>query len=96
MEYEEIVEKLLAEGYIVKKPETPQACPQTFFKEAIEYMAHRYSFQSQYNGGWGVAWDHIRKAVQWRYGASTVRQIPYDKKDEANAVAMKMIDALYD
>ena len=96
MEYEEFLKKLIADGYVKAKPEDPLTIPQTFFKESIDYMSEKYKSRTRYCcDGWGSTWDHVRKIVQWSYGAMTTKQIPHDKKQEANEMAMKIIDIIY-
>lgn len=94
MNYEEVVERLKADGYIKEKNDE-RTVPQTFFREAIAYMEQKYHNQRKYHHGWSAAWDHIRKLVMWTYGVSTTRQIPFDKQQEANDLAMKLIDTIY-
>lgn len=97
-EYEELVERLVKDGYITKRTEEPKAVPQTFFREAIEYMQQKYNndIVMMNHGGWGVVWDHIRKAVLWSYNVTTVGRLPLEKQKEANEKAMRMIDALFE
>lgn len=97
-EYEELVERLAKDGYITKQTEEPKAVPQTFFREALEYMQQKYNAadrEGKYYGGWLSVWDHIRKAVLWSYNVTTVGRLPLEKQEEANRKAIKMIDALF-
>ena len=97
MEYEELLKKLIADGYIKEKPEDPLTNPQTFFRESIDYMRDKFSMRTRYcSEGWGSTWDHVRKIVQWSFGVFTTKQIPHDKKQKANEMAMKLIDIIYE
>ena len=95
MDYDQIVERLIRDGYIVK--EKPKAEGTNFyFSRAANHFELEYKKASKNapRGGWGIAWDHIRKAVQWKYGASTAKQMPMDKIEEANDLAIRLIDEL--
>lgn len=93
MEYDELVKKLAEDGYIQNKVgETNQ---NTYFKEALEHL--RVKFDRRYKFfGWGTAWDHIRKLVLFNYGVSKVKYLPLDKQEEANKLAIALIDTLSD
>lgn len=96
IDYEELVEKLEADGFIKRKDK--EVVPQTYFKQAIEHMSQKYSDNDSdaIHGGWGTAWDQVRKLVLWSYGARTVSWMKKEQQQEANDKAIALIDILFE
>ena len=41
-------------------------------------------------------WDNIRHLICWTYGVNVIKDLPDDKQDEINDLAIKIIDLIFD
>jgi len=89
-EYQEFKEKLLADGYVLKKGSERQIVGQRYFDKASKHMEKIRKEKDLI--GWGPLYDNARKIVCWTYGCSYVTDMPLDKREEANDLLISIID----
>jgi spermidine synthase len=96
IEYEELKERLKADGIFVEKKATENSKKHEYFRTFNDYMNKLWE-QDQLYAGWGGLHDGIRKAVISAYGArGRVASMPDDKKEEANQLAIDICKLVMD
>ena len=58
-------------------------------KEWSDWTNHNLSLIS-------YGWDNVRHLICWTYGVNIIRDLPYDRQDEVNDLAIKIIDVVFD
>ena len=80
-----------------------------FFNRAYRHFRQRQEVlhQISYKREWGdwtkhnlslicYGWDNVRHLVCWTYGVNVIQDLPDDKQDEINDLAIHIIDTLFD
>lgn len=68
-----------------------------YFWDKYHTMTKEFEFDNwSQKGMFSEDWNLIRKLVCHAYGVSIVKHIPADKLEEANNLAIKMIDMLFE
>ena len=105
-EKEQLFEEFEQRLGLKKKKQGYATCKETItnLKPAHDYFWNMYyKMRSEfpfeltcYHGMQGSDWDLIRKLTCRAYGYSIVKDIPPEVLDEANSLAITIIDLLYD
>ena len=91
-DYEELKARLLAEGLLIK---TSKAKQHEYFRKFNDYMTDLHKSGSiKTLSGYGPIDSAIKNALRWVYNAKTINRMPDDCRDEANDLAIKIIDML--
>lgn len=90
-DYEELKARLLEEGYLIK---TSKAKQHEYFRKFNDYMTGLFNGNEHDMIGWGGLDMAVKSALRWVYNAKTIQKMPDDCKDEANDLAIKIVDML--
>lgn len=95
IEYEELKERLKADGIFVEQTPTDNSKKHEYFRAFNEYTNEMHE-QRYLHPGWGTLRDSIRKTVMYVYNAKRVTMMPDDKKEEANQLAIDICKLVID
>lgn len=111
-EYKELKERLAKEGLLVKKKTIKgqsKLKQMHFLERAYKHFRDRQEilYKISKDREWddwtkhnlcliSYGWDNIRNLVCWAYGVNVIQDLPDDKQDEVNDLAIKIIDIVFD
>lgn len=90
-DYEELKARLLEEGYLIK---TSKAKQHEYFRKFNDYMTGLYKGKDHNMTGYGSLDAAVKNALRWTYNSKTIQRMPDSCKDEANELAIKIVDML--